>query len=188
VQQLRHAADAVITGIGTVLADDPRLTDRSGPPRRRRLLRVILDSKLRLPLKSALVKSAQDDVLVLTARSPKSSRGRALTRAAVEVLQLPAAGRRVNLRAAMAELGRRDILGALLEAGSELNAAALEAGIVDKITFFVAPKVFGTDEVPWARWSRAGRHDLSFVSNLELRRSGDDFVVEGYLNDVHGNR
>ncbi len=66
VQQLRHAADAVLTGIGTVLADNPRLTDRSGQRRRRPLLRVVLDSRLRIPLKSKLVKSAEADLIVFT--------------------------------------------------------------------------------------------------------------------------
>jgi diaminohydroxyphosphoribosylaminopyrimidine deaminase / 5-amino-6-(5-phosphoribosylamino)uracil reductase len=71
-QRFRHAADALITGIGTVLADDPMLNDRSGQPRRNPLLRVVLDSKLRLPLKSKLVKSAQGDVAVFTAASMQS--------------------------------------------------------------------------------------------------------------------
>src|SRR2546426_11032713 len=65
VQQLRHQHDAIMVGVGTVIADDPLLTDRSGRPRRRPLLRVILDSRLRLPLESRVVKTAKDDVLVL---------------------------------------------------------------------------------------------------------------------------
>src|SRR5205823_7855117 len=65
VQQLRHQHDAIMVGVGTVIADDPLLTDRSGRPRRRPLLRVILDSRLRLPLESQVVKTAKDDVLVL---------------------------------------------------------------------------------------------------------------------------
>ncbi len=76
VQLLRHSSDALVTGIGTVLADNPSLTDRTGRPRRRPLLRVILDSRLRLPLTSKLVKSADRDVLVFTTQPLESSRAR----------------------------------------------------------------------------------------------------------------
>ena len=76
VQRMRHASDALLTGIGTILADDPLLTDRSGLPRRRRLLRVIVDTKLRLPLKSRIVQTADDDLLVFTACSLKSAKAR----------------------------------------------------------------------------------------------------------------
>src|SRR5208282_4868465 len=64
VQQQRHQSDAILVGVGTILADDPLLTDRSGNPRRRPLLRVILDSRLRLPLESRLVEGAANDVLI----------------------------------------------------------------------------------------------------------------------------
>ncbi|MBI3670808.1 MAG: bifunctional diaminohydroxyphosphoribosylaminopyrimidine deaminase/5-amino-6-(5-phosphoribosylamino)uracil reductase RibD, partial [Acidobacteria bacterium] len=88
VQRMRHAADALLTGIGTVLADDPRLTDRTGQPRRRKLLRVVVDSRLRLPRKSKLAKSADGDVLVFTRQSPESPRAQALRKAGVEVVRL----------------------------------------------------------------------------------------------------
>ena len=78
VQRLRHEADAILTGIGTVLADDPRLTDRTGEPRRRPLLRAIVDSRLRTPLRSKLVRSAQHDVVIFTTQSPDSPKARAL--------------------------------------------------------------------------------------------------------------
>ena len=128
VQRLRHAADALLTGIGTVLADDPHLTDRTGRPRRRRLLRVVMDSRLRLPLKSKLVKSAEGDVLVFTTQPDDSPRARALRRAGVEVARVRSRDTRPDLRAVVEELGRREILSVLLEAGGELNAAALAAG------------------------------------------------------------
>ena len=188
VQQLRHASDAILTGIGTVLADDPKLTDRTGLPRRRRLLRVVLDSKLRLPLKSELVRSAHGDVLVFTSLPLKSSRAHALIRAGIDVVQLPSRGSRIDLRAALAELGRREILSVLLEAGSELNGAALASGIVDKIALFIAPKILGTNEIPWTRWPRSRPRKLGTIHDVGFRRSGIDFVVEGYLNDVYGNR
>lgn len=187
VQRLRHEADALLTGIGTILADDPRLTDRTGEPRRRRLLRAVLDSHLRLPLKSKLVKSAQGDVLVFTAQSPDSPKARALKSAGVEILRVPARNGRVDLRAVIRELGRRQMLNVIIEAGGDINGAALEAGIVDKMILFYAPKVMGTGGVPMARI-----HSRSFVKSPALRNLkafpyGSDFVVEGYFHDVYGN-
>jgi diaminohydroxyphosphoribosylaminopyrimidine deaminase/5-amino-6-(5-phosphoribosylamino)uracil reductase len=193
VQKMRHAADALLTGIGTVLTDDPLLTDRAGLPRRRPLLRVVLDSKLRLPLRSRLVRSAKDDVLVLTAASLDSAKARALRRAGVEVVRIASgrAGRnragRVDLQKAIAELGRRQILSVLLEAGSELNGAALAAGIVDRMALFYAPKIFGTNEVPMARWPKAARVAPVLLQGAAVRRIGDDFMVEGAIHDVYGN-
>ena len=88
VHRMRHASDAILTGIGTVLADDPLLTDRTGLPRRRPLLRVVLDSRLRLPLRSKIVRTAKNDVVVFTAAGTSSARARTLTRAGVEVVNV----------------------------------------------------------------------------------------------------
>ncbi len=194
VQRMRYASDALLTGIGTVLADDPRLTDRTGRPRRRRLLRVLMDSRLRLPLKSRLVKEAERDVLVFTRQSPDSPRARALRKASVEVVRLPARGKRMDLVAAMKELGRREILTVLLEAGTRLNGAALEAGIVDKMFLFYAPKIAGREylRVASAPDGKSGKRGAAphfpALQNLALHRFGPDFAVEGYLRDVYRNR
>lgn len=187
VQSLRHAADAVLTGIGTVLADDPLLTDRSGEPRRRRLLRVVLDSRLRLPLKSKLVKSARGDLLILADESADSRRERALERAGVEIVRVRARRGRIDPRAMLRELGKREILHVVLEAGAELNGAALEAGIVDKMVLFYAPKVMGTGGVPMAAIPSAWFSKSPALENLTVNRYGPDFVVEGYFHDVYGN-
>src|ERR1700689_4340978 len=158
VQRLRHEADALLTGIGTVLADNPRMSDRTGEPRRRPLLRAIVDSRLRTPLRSHLVQSARHDLIIFTTRSPGSPKARALTRAGVEVIRVPARQGHTDLCAVIRELGRRQILGVLLEAGAGLNGAALQAGIVDKMILFYAPKIMGTGGVPMAqipsRWSQ----------------------------------
>ena len=98
VQHMRHASDALLTGIGTVLVDDPLLTDRTGLPRRRKLLRVVMDSRLRLPLRSKLVRSADGDVLVFTRAKENSPKARALRRAGVEVVRLAGRGSKPDLR------------------------------------------------------------------------------------------
>src|SRR5258708_3193920 len=125
VQKLRHASDAVLTGIGTVLADDPLLTDRSGLPRRRRLLRVILDSRLRLAPKSRIVKSAGRDLLLFTAAPLKSAKARKLQDAGVEILSVSHKHGLLDLKSVLSELGRREVLDVLLEFGPRLNGSAL---------------------------------------------------------------
>jgi diaminohydroxyphosphoribosylaminopyrimidine deaminase/5-amino-6-(5-phosphoribosylamino)uracil reductase len=187
VQQLRHASDAILTGIGTILIDDPLLTDRTQLPRRRPFLRVVMDSRLRLPLRSALVRSARGDVLIFTRASPNSAKARALSRAGVEVVRLPGRGKKPDLRAALIELGRREILSVLLEAGSELNGAALSAGIVDKILLFIAPKIFGASDVAWARWPHRTRIAMQPLRSIACRQSGADILFEGHFSNVYGH-
>ena len=145
VQRLRHSADALLTGIGTILADDSRMTDRTGAPRRRKLLRVVADSRLRIPLKSKLVKSADGDLMIFTAQSLDSPKARALLRAGAEIVRVKSKRGHVDLRALLRELGKRQMVNVLLEAGAELNGAALEAGLVDKMILFYAPKIMGWD-------------------------------------------
>jgi diaminohydroxyphosphoribosylaminopyrimidine deaminase / 5-amino-6-(5-phosphoribosylamino)uracil reductase len=187
VQRLRHAADAVLTGIGTVLADDPLLTDRTAQPRRRPLLRAVIDSRLRLPLKSRLVKSAANSVIVFTNQKVTTPRARALAAAGVEVISQRGKGGRVDLRAVIRNLGERQMLNVLLEAGAGINGAALEAGIIDKMILFYAPKIMGTGGVPMARISSRLFAGAPALRNVKLFPCGSDFVVEGYFHDVYGN-
>ena len=185
VQRERHGSDALLTGIGTVLADDPLLTDRTGLPRRRKLLRIVLDSRLRLPLRSKLVRSADGDVLIFTCAKENSPKAGALRRAGVEVVRLAGRGAQVDIRAVIAELGRREILSVFFEAGAILNTAALATGIVDKMRVFVAPKVAGfsgAGVVPYTL-PRA-----KVLTNVTTKQFGPDFAVEGYLRDVYRTR
>src|SRR5260370_10371038 len=182
VHRMRHASDALLTGIGTILADDPLLTDRSGLPRRRRLLRVILDSKLRLPPKSRIVKTADDDLLVFTATPLKSSRARKLQNLGVEIVHAKSRGGRVGLEGVLTELGHRDILSVLLEAGPALNGAALNASIVYKLFLFYSPKIAADDRVPFAR---ASKFSAAPLHSVRIHQFGPDFAVEAYLRDVY---
>jgi len=199
VHRMRHASDAILTGIGTVLADDPLLTDRTGLPRRRPLLRVVLDSHLRLPLRSHLARTAKGDVLVFTAARESTPRAPALARAGVEVVTLWQATRqikkrrhserseeslrRLDLRAVLRELGRRNILSVLFEPGPTLHQAALDAGVVDKVRLFYAPVLAG---LPAQKQLNArGDSKLQNLSSLRIESFGPDFAVEGYLRDVY---
>ncbi len=188
VQRLRHAADAVMTGIGTVLHDDPLLTDRTGLARRRPLLRVVLDSELRLPLRSKLVKSATDDVLVFTRQPADSRKARALGRAGgIEIISLRGRGKDISLEKVVEKLGEREILSAMIEAGPGLVSAALRAGVVDKVVLFIAPKLLGGDALPLVREGFASLEAAPELRELTVRRCGPDLAVEGYLRDVYGN-
>jgi diaminohydroxyphosphoribosylaminopyrimidine deaminase/5-amino-6-(5-phosphoribosylamino)uracil reductase len=182
VHRMRHASDALLTGIGTILADDPLLTDRSGLPRRRRLLRVILDSKLRLSPRSPIVKTADDDLLVFTSAALRSARARSLQKAGVEIVSMKKSAGHIDLNGVLKELGRREILSVLLEAGSALNGAALVADIVDKVFLFYAPRFAGETGVPFAAAKNLKHAPLR---NLNIRHFGPDFAVEGMLHDVY---
>src|SRR5208337_443849 len=142
VQQLRHQHDAILVGVGTVIADDPLLTDRSGRPRRRPLLRVILDSGLRLPLESRLVKTAQDDLLVLCSFAEEEKKQR-LLQCGVQVEQIPrpTPEGHPDLAAVLRHLGEREITSLMIEGGAMVNWAALSSGIVDKVFLYYAPKI-----------------------------------------------
>jgi len=178
VQRMRHSSDALLTGIGTILADDPRLTDRSGLSRRRRLLRVILDTKLRLSPQSRIVQSAENDLLVFTATPLKSPKARKLQAAGVELLQAKSRGGRIDLQVVLKELGKREILSVLLEAGPRLNGAALAAGMVHKLFFFFAPKLAGHSDVPLLIAPGAALPVFYFQT---FRPFGPDIALEAYL-------
>jgi diaminohydroxyphosphoribosylaminopyrimidine deaminase/5-amino-6-(5-phosphoribosylamino)uracil reductase len=181
VQRMRHASDALVTGIGTIFADDPLLTDRSGLSRRRRLLRVVLDSKLRLSPKSRIVKTADDDLLIFTGVALDSAKARKLQHAGVEIVRASTRRGRIDLTAVLAELGRRDILSVLLEAGPSLNGAALSAGLVDKLALFYAPKIAGDTGVPLAH---APRSRLDSLRGMRTRQFGPDICIEAYPHRV----
>src|SRR5216684_7611023 len=149
VQQLRHQNDAILAGVGTVMADDPLLTDRSGLPRRRRLLRVILDSYLRIPLASRVIQTAEHDVLVLCSSAEEQSR-QALEAKGIRVKQITAkADGRPDFAAIIQSLGTLEITSLLIEGGALVNGAALASGEVDKVFLYYAPKILGEGAVPF---------------------------------------
>jgi len=175
VHRMRHASDALLTGIGTVLADDPLLTDRSNLPRRRRLLRVILDTKLRLSPDSHVVQSADSDVLVYTGAPLSSAKARKLQKAGVELLQANIRKGKIDLGPLLRDLGRRDILSVLLEAGPKLNGAVLSAGLANKLVLFYAPQLAGNIAVPF---TNAPHQALRKFRIRSTQQFGPDLAIE----------
>jgi diaminohydroxyphosphoribosylaminopyrimidine deaminase/5-amino-6-(5-phosphoribosylamino)uracil reductase len=195
VQLLRHASDAVLTGIGTVLADDPQLTDRSGllgpnnMPRRRPLLRVILDTHLRIPLTSQLVRSvnnvhgSQSDLLILCGSLASSAKAAALGSLGVEVDHLPDYAGRLSLPAALSALAERDILSLLLECGSHLNGSFLRQNLVDKAVLLYAETELGDQAIPFAQGIASPYLFEQSLHRITRATYGPDACVTGYLHD-----
>ena len=178
VQTLRWQADAALTGIDTVLADDPMLTDRSGHRRRRTLLRVVLDSALRMPLDSKLVGSAQNDLVVFTV-SQDEGRIDALRQRGVRVDVMPADAGRVPLDKVLDKLGEEGILTLLTETGMRLNTALLAGELVDRVHLFVSPQIMGSDAVP----AFHGLAQAIRMGELEVERYGNDLGLCSLLRD-----
>lgn len=189
VQELRHDHDAILTGIGTVLADDCLLTDRSGLPRSRPLLRIVMDSQLRLPLESKMVRSAESDVVVVTTSASSAERRKLMEARGIQVLVMDGPRGRSDLRALIAWLGSRQYLSLMIEAGAKLNWTALESGCVDRVFFYYGPKILGgLEALPLAGGiGRRRRSDAIRVHGITIHPiPPDEFAVEGYI-DVHGN-
>jgi diaminohydroxyphosphoribosylaminopyrimidine deaminase / 5-amino-6-(5-phosphoribosylamino)uracil reductase len=202
VHTMRHANDAIMVGVGTIIADDPLLTDRSGRPRRRPLLRVILDSRLRLPMDSRVVKTAHDDLIVFCCFAEEHKR-QGLEARGVRIVQVPmfkaledgtipfpsgsVPDGRPDLQRVLEELGKSEITSLIIEGGAMVNWAALSAGIVDKVFFFYAPKILaGSGSIPFALGAGYQRlSDAAYVKNVTLHRFGEDFAVEGQLKDPY---
>jgi diaminohydroxyphosphoribosylaminopyrimidine deaminase/5-amino-6-(5-phosphoribosylamino)uracil reductase len=186
VQQLRHQHDAIL--VGTVIADNPLLTDRTGLARRRPLMRVVVDSHLRLPLTSRVAQTANHDVLVFCSFAEEKKKHQ-LVEHGIQVEQVASAGvdGRPELQAICSRLAERQITSVMIEGGALVNWAALASGVADKIFFYYAPKILaGTGSVPFA--SGPGFRRMSEAAHLKsfrLHRFGEDFAVEGYLRDPY---
>jgi len=221
VHLLRHASDAVLTGIGTVLADDPALTDRSGMqnparsgmqspapsgiqhpdpsemqqpapsgilspaalPRRRPLLRVILDTHLRIPITSQLVRTVNNDLLLFCGKTAPSAKRSALEQLGAEVIILPDHAGRLSLPAALTVLAERNLLSLLLECGSHLNGSFLRQNLVDKAILIFAETELGDQAIPFAHGVPSPYLFEQSLHRVTRTSYGTDACITGYLHD-----
>jgi diaminohydroxyphosphoribosylaminopyrimidine deaminase/5-amino-6-(5-phosphoribosylamino)uracil reductase len=181
VHRLRSMVDAVMVGVGTVIADDPQLTCRMGV-RGPDPLRVIVDSRLRTPATAALFSMKSPAKTLLATLEPYSSRGGELAEAGAEILGCRESGGRVDLTDLLRKLGARGVQSVLLEGGREMVGAALRAGIIDKFLLFYAPKLLvAEDGFGLCCGTGPDRMADAFkLRDVSVKRFGEDILVTGY--------
>ena len=186
VHRLRHAVDGILVGVGTVIADNPRLTTRLPGKKGKNPLRIVLDTHLRTP-PDCLVAAQNNEAstLIATGPEPYKKRKAVLEGQGVEVLPLPLKRGRVSLPALLKHLGKCDITSLLVEGGAEVHGGFFYDNLVDKVYLFFAPKIIGgSSGVPMVGGiGAASVAEALSLRDLKLRRFDDDIMIEGYLKD-----
>ena len=180
VHKLRHEHDAILVGGNTAAVDDPSLTDRSGLERRRPLVRVVLDNSLQIGETSKLVTTASRTPTLVFTNSRDEAKIERLRSAGVEIIKLEIGGR--DLRGVLQELRERDLQSVLVEGGSEIAGAFVDARLVDKVTFIYSPIILGGRIAPNAIGG-SGAESLTSalkLTDITIRQLGEDLELTGY--------
>lgn len=179
---LRHEYDAILIGANTAIIDNPILTDRSGKTRRRQLVRVVLDNNLRLSLDSQIVQTAKEIPTIIFTSSRNAEKIDELQNKKIEVIQTVEGGR--DLQTVLNELAKRQVQSVLVEGGASIAGSFVDAKLVDKVTFFLAPLIIGGSEAPVSVLGSGspGLADSVRLKDLEIRQNADDLEITGYPN------
>jgi diaminohydroxyphosphoribosylaminopyrimidine deaminase / 5-amino-6-(5-phosphoribosylamino)uracil reductase len=180
VQEFRHEHDAILIGATTAVVDDPSLTDRSGYPRRRPLVRVVLDNSLRLPPDSILASTTNIAPTLVMTNCVDPERTKPLAETGVKIVPIVDGAR--NLQGVLDELRRMDIQSVLVEGGAAVAGAFIDAGMVDKYSFMVSPLVIGGSDAPVAVGGKGVQDlsDASRLSDITVTRYDEDIEITGY--------
>ncbi len=178
--RLRSEADAILVGVGTVLRDDPLLTVRLDRPWPREPLRVVLDARARTPAAARLIGAGSPArALVAVGEEAAPEAVQALSAAGAVVVRLATSRGRVEPAAVLADLYAREVRAVLVEGGGEVHAAFLEAGLVDRVAIFIAPRlVGGRDATPFVAGAGRALKEAVRLGELTVTRIGDDLLVE----------
>lgn len=178
VQDLRHEHDAILVGGNTAFVDNPNLTDRSGRKRRRKLVRVILDNRLQIPLNSKLVQTAEETPTLIISNSRDEGKIEKLVAKKVDFVNIDAR----NLNAVLEELKKRELQSVLVEGGTQIAGSFCDAQIVDKMTLIIAPIIIGGQIAPHAVGGNGAETlDKALkLNDLEIIKHGEDFEFTGY--------
>ena len=189
VHQERGYLSGIMVGINTVLRDDPKLTARI--PGSKNPVRIVVDSQLRIPLDANVVQQQTEaPTIILTTNKADSEKRSLLTEKGITILTISERNGQVDLQDGMTKLGTRNIDSILLEGGSELNYSALEAGIVDKVQMYIAPKIIGgsTSFTPVGGKGIEQLSEAFPVKRITTRTIGEDILIEGYLSESNYNK
>ncbi|MFT8347923.1 bifunctional diaminohydroxyphosphoribosylaminopyrimidine deaminase/5-amino-6-(5-phosphoribosylamino)uracil reductase RibD [Clostridium saccharoperbutylacetonicum] len=180
-QKLRNRLHSIMVGINTVIADDPELTCRINKDKN--LIRIIVDTKLRIPLDSKVILNIDKKTIIATTINADGNKKQRLRELGIKIIEVPSKNNKVALKELVNRLGQEGIDSILIEGGGTLNFSALEEGIVDKVVFYIAPKIVGGTNSK-SSISGKGFSKLSEAVNLidmRYRTVGKDLVVEGYV-------
>lgn len=180
VHDIRHEHDAILVGGNTVVVDNPSLTDRSGKLRRRPLVRIVLDNRLQTTLDSTIVSSVNASPTLVFTNSRDAAKVEAIRARDVDVIESELGGR--DLPGVLKELRIREIQSVLVEGGTEVAGAFVDARLVDKVTFLISPIVIGGRNAPHAIGGMGASDllDALRLKDIEITRHGDDIEVTGY--------
>ena len=183
-QNLRNRLSSIMVGVNTVIADNPELTCRINSEKK--LIRIVVDTNLRIPLDSKVVKNNDKLTIVATTLKSNEEKKKYLRDLGVKVIEVSEKNNRVNLKELVKILGQEGIDSILIEGGGTLNFSALEENIVDKAIFYIAPKILGGENskscIAGIGFSKLD--DAVNLKNLSYRKIGEDLVVEGYISHV----
>ena len=180
-QNLRNRLNSIMVGVNTVIADDPELTCRIN--NEKKLIRIIVDTNLRIPLDSKVVKNNDKLTIVATTLNSNENKKQTLRDLGVKVIEVSEKNNKVNLKELVKKLGQEGIDSILIEGGGTLNFSALEENIVDKVIFYIAPKILGGENskscIAGIGFSKL--NDAVNLKDMSYRKIGEDLVVEGYI-------
>jgi diaminohydroxyphosphoribosylaminopyrimidine deaminase/5-amino-6-(5-phosphoribosylamino)uracil reductase len=185
VHQLRHAADAILVGVGTIHADDPSLTTRLDSDNGLDPVRIVLDTKLSIsPSARILQLDSNSDTILVTGNRVAENKKRAVEKKGVRLIELPVNNDGIEMQPLLDRLGEMGITSLLVEGGSRVIASAFSSGIVDKVLFFYAPKILGGDDgIPICQGPGPElMQDCIRVKNIRVQQFDDDVMIEGYIN------
>lgn len=184
VHLLRHSVDAIMVGIGTVLADNPSLTTRLKDGRGRDPVRIILDSHLSVPEDAKVLRVKSDsDTIIFSGSAASEDKKARIEEKGVRVLHSPLKDGTIDLLPLMERLGAMGISSLLIEGGGRLIASAIASGIVDKILIFYAPKLMGGNDgvsICMGKGAASMSRCIS-VERMDVERFGDDVLIQGYI-------
>lgn len=180
-QNLRNRLHSIMVGVNTVIADNPELTCRINDEKN--LIRIIVDTNLRIPLDCNVIKNKDKNTIVAAALNADENKKQMLKKLGIKVIEVPSKNNRVDLKELVKKLGQEGIDSILIEGGGTLNFSALEEGIVDKVIFYIAPKILGGEN---SKSCIAGQgfsklNEAADLVDISYRKIGEDLVIEGYI-------
>ena len=180
-QNLRNRLNSIMVGVNTIITDDPELTCRIN--NEKKLIRIVVDTKLRIPLDSKVIKNNDKQTIVATILSSDEEKKKTLRDLGVKVIEVSEKNNKVNLKELVKKLGQEGIDSILIEGGGTLNFSALEEKIVDKVIFYIAPKILGGENSKSciAGLGFSELNDAVNLKDISYRKISEDLVVEGYI-------